>query len=63
MAAVKHGAVSGKYRSGHFTGTVKGVVPGGTKSDPMEAIRPGLGSRHPGEPAIIHRRASNLRSR
>lgn len=44
-------------------GTVAGKVPGGTKGDPMESVRPAADSRHPGEPPLIHRRASKLRRR
>lgn len=55
-------AVGFRYRGAKSPhGTVVGRVPGGTKADPMEAVRPAKDSRHPGEPAVIHRRASKLR--
>ena len=61
-SAGKHGEVSFKYRSGGGSGEIVGTVPGkGTKKDPVEKIRPGKSSRHPGEPAFIHRRASKVR--
>ena len=57
----KTGHVSFKYRSGGGSGTVTGVVPGkGTKDDPMLSIRPDKASRHPGEPALIHRSDSKV---
>lgn len=54
-------AVGFKYRGAKSPhGTVVGQVPGGTKNDPMMAVRPAKDSRHPGEPKAIHRRASKL---
>ena len=45
-------------------GTVVGVVQGkGSKADPMLAIRPAKSSHHAGEPAVVHRRASNVTRR
>lgn len=59
--AHKTGHVSFKYRSGGGSGTVTGVVAGaGTAADPMLSIRPDKASRHPGEPALIHRRNSKV---
>lgn len=45
-------------------GTVAGVVhKGETSASTMYSVRPAADSRHPGEPALIHRRGDKLHRR
>ncbi|OWT55269.1 hypothetical protein [Candidimonas nitroreducens] len=54
-----------KYRGAKSPhGTVAGVVHQGTTSaTTMYSVRPAKDSRHPGEPALIHRRGDKLHRR
>lgn len=58
-------AVGFKYRGAkHPHGTVSGVVhKGETNATTMYSVRPAADSRHPGEPALIHRRGDKLHPR
>lgn len=50
-----------KYRGGGGRGTVTGVAkPGATRASTVFAVKPNAESRHPGEPARIHRRGDKL---
>lgn len=58
-------AVGFKYRGAKNPhGTVAGVAHKGTTSaSTMYSVRPAADSRHPGEPALIHRRGDKLHRR
>lgn len=50
-----------KYRGGGGSGTVTGVVKAGaSKASTVFSVEPNAASRHPGEPARIHRRGDKL---
>lgn len=53
--------VGGKYRSATWTGHIQSIVHKGETDATTEfAIKPDAGSRHAGEPGLIHRFGSKI---